>query len=42
MLHKVRMTAKMDGPFVIFLIGMRINKFWKFGKWWPVASAMPK
>jgi len=36
------MTAKMDGPFVIFLIGMRINKFWKFGKWWPVASAMPK
>lgn len=42
MLHKARMTAKMEGPFVIFLIGMRINKFWKFGKWFPVASAMPK
>ena len=37
-----RITAKMEGPFVVFLIGMRINKFWKFGKWWPVAMAMPK
>lgn len=32
----------MEGPFVVFLIGMRINKFWKFGKWWPVAGAMPR
>lgn len=37
-----RITAKIEGPFVVFLIGMRINKFWKFGKWWPVAMAMPK
>ena len=24
-----RMAAKIEGPFVVFLIGMRINKFWK-------------
>lgn len=35
-----RFTAKTDRPFVVFLIGMRINKFWRFGKWVPVASAM--
>jgi hypothetical protein len=32
----------MDGEFVVFLIGMRINKFWKFHKFIPVAMAMPK
>ena len=36
------MTAKMDKPFVVFLIGMRVNKFWKFHKWIPVAAAMPR
>ena len=35
-----RYTAKTDEPFVVFLIGMRINKFWRFDKWLPVASAM--
>ena len=35
-----RMTAEIDGDFVVFLIGMRINKPWKVGKWWPVLSAM--
>jgi len=35
-----RFTAKTDQPFVVFLIGMRINKFWRFDKWMPVASAM--
>jgi len=35
-----RMTAEIDGEFVVFLIGMRINKFWKFWKWAPVAFAM--
>ena len=42
MLIKERMTAKMNDSFVVFLIGMRINKFWKIHKWWPVATAMPK
>ncbi|MFI5186072.1 MAG: DUF4188 domain-containing protein [Chitinophagales bacterium] len=37
-----RMTAKIEGDFVVFLIGMRINRFWKFHKWIPVATAMPK
>ena len=37
-----RMTVKLDGDFVVFLIGMRINRFWKFNKWMPVASAMSK
>jgi Domain of unknown function (DUF4188) len=37
-----RMTAQMEGSFVVFLIGMRINRFWKFHKWVPVAVAMPK
>ncbi|TDQ16630.1 uncharacterized protein DUF4188 [Algoriphagus boseongensis] len=37
-----RMTAKIEGDFVVFIIGMRINRFWKFHKWLPVAMAMPK
>jgi len=35
-----RMTADLDGDFVVFLIGMRINKLWKVHKWLPVARAM--
>jgi len=37
-----RMTVELEGDFVVFLIGMRINHFWKFHKWIPVAKAMPK
>lgn len=37
-----RMTAVLDKPMVVFLIGMRINRWWKVHKWWPVASAMGK
>lgn len=36
-----RFTAQTDQPFVVFLIGMRINNFWAFRKWLPVARAMP-
>lgn len=35
-----RFTAKTEEQFVVFLIGMRINKFWRFDKWIPVSSAM--
>lgn len=35
-----RYTAKTDKPFVVFLIGMRVNKWWRFDKWIPVAAAM--
>ena len=37
-----RITAQMEGDFVVFLIGMRINKPWKIHKWLPVFLAMPK
>ncbi|BAM01372.1 MULTISPECIES: DUF4188 domain-containing protein [Caldilinea] len=37
-----RVTARIDGDFVVFLIGMRINKPWKVHKWLPVFWAMPR
>jgi hypothetical protein len=37
-----RVTARIEGDFVVFLIGMRINKPWKIHKWLPTALAMPK
>jgi len=35
-----RVTAKIEGDFVVFLIGMRINRLWKVHKWLPVGRAM--
>jgi Domain of unknown function (DUF4188) len=37
-----RMSAEIDGDFVVFVIGMRVNKPWKVHKWIPVFTAMPK
>jgi hypothetical protein len=37
-----RYTTQMDEPFVVFLIGMRVNSFLSFRKWGMVASAFPK
>jgi hypothetical protein len=37
-----RIAAEVDGGFVVFLIGMRVNKPWKLHKWLPVFLAMPK
>ena len=37
-----RMTAQIEGDFVVFLIGMRINAWWKPWKWLPVFLAMPQ
>lgn len=37
-----RMAAEIEGDFVVFLIGMRINKFWKITKWLPPLLAMPR
>jgi Domain of unknown function (DUF4188) len=37
-----RMTAHIEGDFVVFLIGMRINKLRKIHQWLPVARAMPR
>ena len=36
-----RVTARIDGDFVVFLIGMRVNKPWKAHKWLPMLKAMP-
>ena len=41
-INKERMTAETNEEFVVFLIGMRINKPWKIHKWLPVFLAMPK
>jgi hypothetical protein len=42
MIHHERLMATIDGDFVVFLIGMRLNQPWKVHKWWPVAAAMPR
>ncbi len=35
-----RFTAKTDEPLVVFLIGMRINRWLAVSKWWPTVAAM--
>jgi hypothetical protein len=42
MIQAQRLTANLNGDFVVFLIGMRINKPLKVHKWLPVAQAMPR
>ena len=37
-----RWSGKLDGDFVVFLIGMRVNKPLKVHRWLPVFRAMPK
>ena len=37
-----RTTAEIEGSFVVFLIGFRINKPWKVHKWLPIFLAMPR
>ena len=41
-IHNGRFAGKMEGDFVIFLIGMRINRLLQFNQWVPVAQAMPR
>ena len=35
-----RFTADVESDFVVFLIGMRVNRLWSFRRWLPVANAM--
>ncbi|HZC04590.1 MAG TPA: DUF4188 domain-containing protein [Ktedonobacterales bacterium] len=35
-----RYTAVADEPFVVFIIGMRVNRWWALHKWVPTALAM--
>jgi fumigallin biosynthesis monooxygenase-like protein len=37
-----RLTVEVEGSFVVFLIGMRVNKPWKVRAWWPTFMAMPR
>ena len=37
-----RVTAEIEGDFVVFLIGMRVNRLWKVWKWFPTFVAMPR
>jgi hypothetical protein len=39
--HAGRHTADVEGDFVVFAIGMRINRPWRVRQWWPVFTAMP-
>lgn len=36
-----RYTAQTDQPFVVFLIGMRVNRIFALRRWTRVAAAMP-
>lgn len=36
-----RYTAEIEGSFVVFLIGLRVNQFWAFRQWLPIVQAMP-
>ena len=42
MIRSERLTADMDGEFVVFMIGLRINAPLKVHKWLPVVRAMPR
>ncbi len=37
-----RYTTQIDQSFVVFLVGMRVNKFFAFRKWMQVANAFPQ
>ncbi len=39
-IHPGRFTTRIEGPFVVFLIGFRINRLFAFNKWLPVTKAM--
>lgn len=41
-LLKGRNAAQIEGDFVVFLIGMRVNQILRPHKWVPVARAMPR
>ncbi len=37
-----RFAGRLEGDFVVFIIGMRINQLWAMHKWLPVTRAMPR
>jgi Domain of unknown function (DUF4188) len=41
-IYNGRYAAKLEGEFVVFVIGMRINRLLLLNKWIPVVRAMPR
>ena len=41
-IHGGRFAVSTERDVVVFLIGMRVNRFWKLRSWLPVAAAMPR
>jgi fumigallin biosynthesis monooxygenase-like protein len=41
-IHRGRYTASMPDDFVVFLIGMRVNRPLQVHKWFPIFIAMPR
>lgn len=41
-INEARMRAEVDQDIVVFLIGMRVTRWWKIHKWLPTALAMPR
>jgi hypothetical protein len=39
-IHPGRFTTRIEGPFVVFLIGFRINRLLAINKWLPTAKTM--
>lgn len=37
-----RVTHGHEGPLAVFLIGMRVNRWWRVDQWLPTARAMPR
>lgn len=38
-MSKKRLEPLMDEPFIVFIVGFRINNYWKIHKWLPVRTA---
>ena len=36
------MEPQMDEPFIVFIVGFRINNYWKVHKWFPVLLAFKR
>lgn len=39
MTNRQRMEPSIDEPFIVFIVGFRINNYWKIHKWFPVKLA---
>ena len=42
MINKQRMEPLVDEPFIVFIVGFRINNYWKLHKWLPVVRAFKR